>query len=312
MKRLILIASALFMILLPSVGSAQSTTRKGQGLEISPPLRDLKANPGQTVKTTVKVRNVTNNPLDVKAAVNDFTAAGEDGQPKLLLTDQETTPYSIKDWITTISSVTLQPKEQKTVNITMNVPSNASPGGHYGVVRFTGTPPGESSNAVALSASIGALILVRVSGNIQELASVEQFYTAQNNHQRWLFEYGPVDLVQRIKNTGNVHIKPSGTVRVTNTFGRETATLKINEGGGNILPSSIRKFQQTLNKKLLFGRYKAQADIVYGSKNTILVASTVFWVIPYKLIAIILALIALLIFGIKRYNRYVIKRSHRR
>ena len=54
-------------------------------------------------------------------------------------------------------------------------------------------------------------------------------------------------------------------------------------------------------------------SVTYGGKNQVLTASLVFWVIPYRLIAlIILILIAIffiLRFAIRRYNRYVLRRA---
>ena len=161
-KRVITVFIILAVFIAPSVVKAQTPTA-GQGLEISPPLVDLKADPGQTINANLRIRNVTNQTLAVSSEVNDFTAGGEDGQPKLLLEEGEVSPYSVKGWVSTIPEVTLRPGEQKQVVIKMSVPSNASPGGHYGVVRFTGTPPGLEGTGVSLSASIGQLILVNVS-----------------------------------------------------------------------------------------------------------------------------------------------------
>lgn len=310
-RRAVIIFSLLAILLIPNFAAAatQPTPASGQGLEISPPLLDLKADPGQTVKTQIKLRNVTKGPLVTKDEVNDFVSGGEDGQPKLLLDSNEQSPYSIKTWLSTIPSVTLQPGEQKTIPITMVVPQNASPGGHYGVVRFTGRPPELDDTGVSLSASIGTLILVKVSGNVTEQAKISEMYAAKGDKQRSMFEYGPINIIEKVENTGNIHFKPKGTVRLTNIFGKEVASYQLNEKGGNVLPGSTRKFEQTYNKKLLFGRYKAQADVVYGSDNKILSRTISFWVIPYKLILIALAIIVLIVFGIKRYNRYILKKA---
>ncbi len=309
--RLLVIIPAFAFVLLPLTAQAQQGNA-GQGLEISPPLLDLKLNPGQILHTTIRLRNVTTGPLVAKAQLNDFVAAGEDGQPKLLLNENEQSPYSIKSWLSTIPAITLQPKEQKPIPITITVPKNAGPGGHYGVVRFTGTPPGVEGAGVSLNASIGTLILVNVSGNVVEQANISDMYTMQNGKHRWLFEYGPVSLVEKIQNTGNTHVKPSGTVRVVNMLGKDTATFKLNENGGNVLPGSTRKFEQVLGNKFLIGRYKVQADVVYGSTGKIVSRTISFWVIPYKLILIIILIIVLLIFFMRRYNKHIIKKAQKK
>src|SRR3546814_554063 len=66
----------------------------GQALEIAPPVINIKANPGETVKTTISLRDVSTSPLVVRNQINDFVAAGEDGTPKILLDDTaESSPY---------------------------------------------------------------------------------------------------------------------------------------------------------------------------------------------------------------------------
>ncbi len=309
MKRVLsIVASASILLLLfvaPNIGHAQS----GQGLEISPPLIELKADPGKVINSTIRVRNVTQDSLVIKAQVNDFVANGEDGQPKLLLDADEESPYSIKSWIVSIPTITLKTGEQKSVKVTLRVPDNASPGGHFGVIRFTGTPPELEDTGVSLSASVGTLMLVNVSGNTTESAEVSELFTSQNGKRRSIFEYGPVMITERIKNTGNVFFKPSGTVRVSNIFGREVETFSLNENGGNVLPGSTRKFEQELSNKLLFGRYTVQADVVYGEKNNIVSDSMTFWVIPYKLIAIFLGGVLLLVIFVKRYNQYIVNKA---
>lgn len=285
----------------------------GQGLEISPPLVDVKADPGQVVKTQLKVRNVTKFPLIVEAEYNDFVANGEDGQPKILLNNDEKSPYSIKDWLGTIPTATLQPREQATFDVTIAVPKNASPGGHYGVVRYTGTPAdtGDAS-AVSLSASIGTLILVNVSGDVQESGKISDLYSARDGKERTMFEYGPVGIITKIENTGNVHFKPKGTVRVSNMFGGKVQEFQLNANGGNVLPKSTRKFENVLNKKLLFGRYQIQADVTYGQDNKIMSKTSSFWVIPYKLVILFILLLVLLFFVFKRYNKFIVKRANKK
>jgi hypothetical protein len=69
-------------------GTATTNTSgsSGQGLEISPPVIELAADPGQTVTASIRVRNVTAGQLIAKGKADDFGAGtDESGQPKLLL-----------------------------------------------------------------------------------------------------------------------------------------------------------------------------------------------------------------------------------
>lgn len=131
-------------MLTPLAASAATTPNQnvGQALEIAPPVLNIKANPGETVKTTISLRDVSTSPLVVRNQINDFVAAGEDGTPKLLLEDTaEVSPYSLKAWVQPLPEFTLKPREINQLPVTIRVPADAAPGGYYAVVRFTASPP---------------------------------------------------------------------------------------------------------------------------------------------------------------------------
>jgi hypothetical protein len=314
----IAIVASLF---LAKVSNAQTGQGTGQALEISPPVMTLTTDPGKTIKTRINVRNVSKTDLIVKGEANDFVADGEGGTPKVLLEPGETSPYSIKSWISAPASITLVPQEIKTMEITIAVPADASPGGHYGVIRFTGTPPDLEGQGVSLSASLGSLILLSVNGNVKENLSVEEFSVNKNGKSGTFFDSTPTQIVERIKNSGNTHEQPAGSVTITNMFNKSVASFSYNPQSRYILPGSIRKFDQSLEQQLhgkhLFGKYTATLAILYGKDYGQQLNSTVtFWVIPWKIILIVIAVLIagffLIRFGIKRYNRAVVKRAGRR
>jgi hypothetical protein len=307
----LLISFALVAVLLMSNLRPIYGQQAGQGLEISPPLLELNVDPGQTVSFDIHLRNITKGPLVTKGSIDDFVAEGEEGQAKLLVDkNAEPSPYSFKPWVQPISDLNVVPQELKAAKITLKVPNDASPGGHYGVVRFTGIPPELEGTGVALSASIGTLVLVNVSGDVKKQASIEEFITLGNGKKKSFFESGPINFVERIRNQGTVHVKPVGTIRVTNMFGKEVGVFTVNEKGGNILPNSVRKFEQQLGKKYLFGQYKAEANIQYDGQN--ISGKLNFWVIPYRLIAlalgVLIVLFLLIRLALRRYTRYIVSK----
>jgi len=310
MKRLLLLVTVITALVFP-INNVFAQQQSGQGLEISPVLIDQKVDPGQTIEIKIKLRNITSNNLIAKGKINDFKANGEEGLP-LVITDEdaEPSPYSFQEWVKTISDTTLEPKQQKTLTITIDVPKDASPGGHYGVVRFTAVPEELKDNGVSLAASIGTLVLLDVSGDAKVGASVEEFSISQDKHKGTFFEYGPLDFLARIKNTGNVHFQPTGTITLTDTFGKQVGQLKVNDKKANVLPDSIRRFEQRYDKRNMFGRYTAQLKLNYADGKK-LNASIIFWVLPYKVIlavlAVIILLIVLILLAIKRFKKHVVE-----
>lgn len=293
----------------------------GQALEIAPPVLSLTANPGQTIRTVIKLRDVSDDRLIVQGEANDFVANGEDGTPKLLLDDGESSPYSMKTWIQPLPALNMKPKELKDLPVAIKVPANAAPGGYFAVIRFTATAPELNSTGVALSASLGALVLVRVNGAAKESMTVEEFkVTTKSGSTPKIFESAPLRFVERIKNTGNVHMQPAGQVTVTDMFGNPVAAVNVNLPPRNVLPGSIRRFEQDLNKAVignmvLFGRYTATMKLTYGDSKQVLTKKISFWVIPYKLIgfAILALVIAFFVLRnmIRKYNRTIISRAQK-
>jgi len=293
----------------------------GQAFTISPALIELSANPGDTAKATIKLTNLSSSQLQIETEANDFGSKNETGEPNIIFEDNTDTPYSLKSWIRLADSFSIKSKETKTIDFPIKVPKDAEPGGHYAVVRFTGSATAADGSNVALSASIGSLVMLKVSGQTQQKATVASFYAAHSNFaQTSFFETPPVTFVERLKNEGNIHLKPTGTVQVKDMFGHVVSTERVNGDPSDaknqprsVLPQSIRRFDQTLKDKPMIGKYTATLSLAYGDTNQKLEQTIEFWVVPYKqIIAAILglaALIYLLIVGIKKYNAHIIRKA---
>lgn len=312
------VSPAVFAVTDPAAGIGSS-----QALEISPPVVELSGSPGETVKTQISVRDVANTPLIVTGQVNDFVANDqEDGSPKILIENGEESPYSMKSWFSPLSQLTLQPKKIENLTIAINIPKTAAPGGYYSTIRFTANAPGVEGTGVSLSASLGALILMRVKGDAKESLSVAEFGTYDTfSRPAWLFESSPVNFVLRTKNEGNLHEQPVGQATVKDMFGNTIGLVNINLDKKNVLPGSIRKFEAPLDKavigdRMLFGRYTADLVVAYGTSGEEVTMSVSFWVVPWKLVlAIIVGLVGgffLIRFGLRRYNEYILSKSPRR
>lgn len=295
--------------------------QSNQAFSISPPLVELKADPGQTVTASIKLTNVSDSTLRIQSHFNDFGAKDETGEPNIIFEESHTTVYSLRQWIASPEPFTIAPQETKTVDFLITVPHNAEPGGHYAVIRFSGSTPELEQNGVALTASIGSLVLLKVSGAINEKASITEFFTAtQKFAQNNIFESGPITFVERIKNDGNVHLKPTGNIDIFNAFGQQVASLPVNgdprdtnNPPRSVLPNSIRRFDQTWDSGFTLGYYRARVELTYGQDSKPLFATAVFWVIPYKTIGLGLLILIVLFFGgrfgLKKYNHYIIKKA---
>ncbi len=305
-----------FALLLGLVSPSFAVGEKGTGqaLEIAPPVVNVSSDPGKTINTKLMIRDVASTKLVVTNEINDFEANGVDGTPKLLLKDDEKSPYSLKEWITPLPQITLNPKEIVNLPLQITVPASASPGSYFAVVRFSGSAPQAEGTAVSLSASIGALVFLRVNGDAKQQLSLADYYTAQDNKKKAVFESTPIQFVARVKNDGNVHEQPVGQVLVKDAFGNNVANVSMNLEKNIVLPGSTRQYTANLDKtvigdRILFGYYTANLSMKYADSQS-LDKTIGFWVIPYKLILLGIAAIVGIVVGIRlwmvRYKKRII------
>ena len=193
-------------------------------LTISPPLYDLGVAPGQSITESLKVFNETQETNTWYFQTQNFTSQGEDGEPSFVGEDNTT---DLASWIVLPSqSLTLTPGQSATVNFTINVPKDADAGGHYAAIFLASTPPSTNGGAVGVSSRIGALILLRVAGDVIEAGSLQQFTLSSS-----MYSSLPVGFNVLFKNSGNVHVKPYGAITIHSSSGNGNvvATVLVNQ-----------------------------------------------------------------------------------
>ncbi|HVU59444.1 MAG TPA: DUF916 domain-containing protein [Candidatus Saccharimonadales bacterium] len=318
---LVLVLSA---VLSPLAAAATSGSAGGNGLKISPVSTNITVNPGQSQTVTVNVQNVTQAPVTLQVFINDFTASGdESGTPALLLNPNQYAPsHSLKRYVAPVPNVTLAAGQEKSVGVTITIPSDAPGGGYYGAVRFAPASSG-GSGSVALSASVASLILVRVPGDFKEDLQLTDMSVQQgDNGSSSVVFTSSKNLVAaiRFKNDGDVQEQPFGKLLLKQGK-KQLASFEINNTTprGNVLPDSVRKFTVSLSHIGMFGKYTLEGNFGFGQDGQLLSGQTTFYVIPIWGILGVLAVILIIlffIFGFPRlmrgYNQRVVRRATRR
>ncbi len=263
-----------------------------QSLEVSPASQEIPTDPGATIKIKATITNKSSATVPINVRIEDFTASGEEGQVALV----EKSPYSLTTWTTVNpSSFELKAGERKDVFASVSVPQNAA-GGRYASFIFSIVPKGqETGSAANVGQEIGSLFLVRISGPVTEQLALDEF-SAPN-----FSEYGPITFKLKFRNSGNIHVKTAGIVNVTDMFNGKTADIVVKPT--NVFPQADRVVQATLPNKFLFGRYTATAIMYFGTKNEALNATTIFYVVPIKLLAIVIIILFLLYTARRRLSK---------
>ena len=305
-KKLIFAALAGFMafssliVLSTSVKAADSVGN----VTVSPISFELYANPGETLTEKLRVRNDSNMDNSYSVLVEDFKAVGEEGSVDLI-DDDSNTSYSLAKWVVPEpKNFSLKKGEEIEIPYSINVPTDAEPGGHYGsvVIRMGGSD--KVTQGASVASKVGSLVLLRVAGTVKEDASVESFRANKSYYQN-----SPVNFELRLKDNGSNHIQPKGTILITNLFGQKVAEIPLTSK--NVLPGAIRKMdtEWTFNK-LLANRYTATLVANYGQENKTLSATTTFIIFPKPLLIgliVILLLIAMAIIFKKNIKNFIHK-----
>lgn len=290
-------------------------------LTVSPPVIEFDARQGDSIVDVIKLYNETDEVKTLTGTVQSFKALNETGAPSFLSVLEST---DLATWLKLDeTTITLAPDERKDILFNINVPEDAEPGGHFaGILWSTGDAPETGGTGVGITVKTGTLVLVRVAGEVNETGRVASF-TAD----RQSYNYLPVNFAVRFENFGNVHLKPAGVIEVKNLIGSKVASLPVNEDLSNVLPDSIRKFDlvwqntevpagasewQKERENFAWGKYTATLILNYGVDGQVTTASLVFWVFPWRVtlfyIAVALLIILLVIFGIRGYNKWLIKK----
>jgi len=282
----------------------------GVGIKLSPVLIEERVDPGQMISTSVVLTNVGNEGRTFYASKKNIKGTSEGGET-IIAQDGEDTGLELSSWIEVASdSFSVGPNKSITIPITIRVPKDASPGGHFGALYFSTEPPRLDGgvSAVGTSYESGVIFNVRVAGDAKEKATITEFSTDKG-------VYGSADVTFRVRveNGGNVALRPTGPLEIYDWFGKKINTSMINPSARAILPKSEGRFEEKWKGEgLVFGRHKAIVALSYGdSGKQTEFAMIYFWVVPKNIMlwvgGVVAALLFLMFFIIKLSTKNAIK-----
>lgn len=307
--------------------------RSAKALTLIPPSFEFQVKPGGTIETKVKLFNEEQVEKQFYTDTASFTASGETGNP----TYDFTVPVEgLSSWfVVEKGPITLKPGDRVEIPVTINVPADAEPGGHYAVLAFSTTPPDtEGTQQIGVSASLGTLFLVRVEGEVVESGTIKEFglLSASTTLTRL-----PANFFVRYENAGNIHLRPSGKITISNLFHKVSGIVDVNPAKGATLPGTVRKYDPVWEratvaeasgsvwqvfwqefgnerKNFALGKYTALAELTAGSTDQIKDSAEVaFWVLPWHLGVVygvgLIVLVIILWLLIKKYNTWIIGRA---
>lgn len=284
------------------------TKNNANNLQVSPVRTERTINLGTSDVISVFVRNMTDAPIVLKPIENDFIAGDEKGTPALILDENKYAPtHSLKRYMVPLANITLGPRENKQVDVTIRIPDSTQSGGYFGALRFAPvTIDAKGQVAVGVAGSVASLMLVTVPGDLVENLQLTNFDVQQNGGAANNFRTpNDLQLFLRFKNLGNVQLAPFGQVYVKQ--GNKVlykADFNSGDPRDNILPDSARRWEIPLKNLGKFGRYTVGGTFAYGTTGKNIEVTKTIWIVPTTyIVAFISTIVAiiLLIWGVRKF-----------
>lgn len=315
------------VLLMQSAHAAEPTGEFSLQVTPSPIVTTVK--PGEVKELELKIHNTGSSAENLIIQPRSFHYDSTSGEPKL----DENTPPEIASWITFANpTFSLKAGDWFTQKIKIDVPKQAGFSYSFVMMIKRAQDPNNPSAGRQLKGTVAVFALLNVDrpGATRKLEITDVSTTQQ------IYEFLPVTIKVRFKNTGNTIIQPYGNIFVQreSTDSSPISTLPVNQGRGYLLPSTERvlsaewkegfavyetktdasgnqvKYLKRNPDKLSqfrIGKYTAKIVAVYndGTRDVPIEKVVTFWVVPWRAIGLSLLVIIGLIF----LSRFFIKRK---
>lgn len=327
------VAAILISVALPAAAAYAQTA---QAPPVRPPLNlmtsplplNVITKPGETVTADLRVKNNGTQPEQLKVELLKFGASGDTGRPQL----QEKEPTDMYfNWVSfSETNFRAEPNVWKTIKMTIKAPKEAAFGYYFAVLFARANPDRPGAGQSGVEGGVASLVLLNVDApGARREAKVAELVATQK-----VYEFLPAKFSIKLRNSGNVHVSPAGSVFIKRG-NAQVAAINFNEERGNILPGTNRVFDMNWNdgfpsyketteggkttrslewdfskiQKLRFGKYTATLVAVYddGERDVPIEAVVSFWVIPWRILGVLLLILLFIGGGLWGMGRLIWK-----
>lgn len=289
----------LFLSVLPSF--AQSDLSIG----VAPTSKILKMSPGETYTDEIVFWNLSQNGDTYKVFVSGFEQIENQPGTAIILTpeDDAIAPYSASKWVKVQKdTLVLEPNKNTKLGYSVTVPNDATNGEfNFEIFLISESDAQQMGTATFANLAAGTPFLIQIGDEFVENAELLEFYSDKK-----MYEKINVNLLTRIKNLGDTHITPTGEIVIENIFKQEVARIPFNKNNQSLLRDTTGNYEDSWvqssylspNNAIALGPLKAKLIVTYRSFQpgfAVLDAQTTFWIIPWKIIIAVLAVLLLAI-----------------
>ncbi len=217
-------------------------------------------NPGELKEGKVDITNTSNDIVTVSVyPVDAVTTADGAFAPE----PEDKEKVGVGTWITLSEEViTLAPREQKTLDFTIDVPEKVDVGDHMGafIVQGKGVTNNIETSGLRITTRVGARIYITIPGDIVKELLFDEFTVKKTDEL--------VTFYTTFINKGNVRVRLKGNIEITNSSGAEIAFVAIPER--EVFPSKTITIPiEWTPGKMYRGKLNAKAIVVYDGDQSL-------------------------------------------
>ncbi len=275
---------------------------------------DFSANPGQSVTDEATLANLTAKPLSFHLYAADAYNTPKGGGFALRLARQP--QHEVGAWVhLPFSQYTLAPRTEVTFPFKLAVPLGVGAGEYAGGIVAESTAPAHQVHGhvrILVHLGVGVRIYLRVLGGIQPGIAVTGVGGA-NRSGTWAWATGDqkADISFSVANTGNAIVNEAeANVRVVDVLGRTVARLRPVLISA-LLPGSRASFTEHWAHASIAGPERVDVTVTslpvqtvgLSSVRLVARASATFWIVPWTLVLVVLAALALAVAWMRHLRR---------
>ena len=230
---------------------------EGESITLSPASKKYAIEANQVIQDTMLVLNDGTVPYDIIVYAAPYSVQNDTYSPDYTSIKPRSDVYK---WVQfSQTKWHLEPGQSVKVPYTLRVPSNVSPGGHYGVL-FAETQPSSGPETLSRKKRVGAIVYSSLKGTAVEAGKTSQITLG-------MLQFAPpLTATISVENSGNVDFVMSERMTVTDVFGH----TKYDSGDVEhiIFPNSQRDVAVKWQDTPWAGLYKVHVNSTVLGKTT--------------------------------------------
>ncbi len=331
-----LVATALVVGVAFGLASTRPAAAAAEGefyIQVYPSPLVTTVKPGTSTSLDLTIRNSGAEAEDLKIVPRAFKIDPKTQQ--LQLSDNQLP--DIASWVSFSDPIfAVQPGQAMVEHIQLSVPKDTGFSYAFALVISRAHAPVQTNSGRNIKASVAVFLLI----NVDRPGATRSLEVTRFEAKKSVYEYLPVEFDIDFKNTGNTIVQPGGTIYIQRGPNDTTPvdTLQVNQAGSYVLPGLTRTLTAKWDKgfqvlqttaqpdgsskeelkwdwaqfsNLRIGRYTAKLIAIYddGHRDVDLQNDTTFWVIPWRMLLIVVGVVVLMAVGVWSLTRGAFRAS---